>query len=61
MWEAATRGIAFNLLDANVFEATPVLGGQDPEAILAFCRTLDPAAEIVTGYVVDDFTLLMRH
>ncbi|GLQ87802.1 class I SAM-dependent methyltransferase [Dyella flagellata] len=60
MWEAATRGLAFNLLDANVFEATPVLCGQDPGEILAFCRTLDPAAELVTGYVADDFTILMR-
>lgn len=60
MWECAARGIAFNVLDANVFEATPVLGGHDPEAILAFCRALDPAAERVTGYVPDDFTILMR-
>jgi SAM-dependent methyltransferase len=60
MWEAATRGLAFNLLDANVFEANHVLCGQDPDAILAFCRTLDPAAELVTGYVADDFTILMR-
>jgi SAM-dependent methyltransferase len=60
MWETARRGIAFNLLDANVFVPTHVLSGQDPEAILAFCRTLDPAAEIVTGYLADDFTILMR-
>jgi SAM-dependent methyltransferase len=60
MWETARRGVAFNLLDANVFMATNVLCGQDPEAILAFCRTLDPAAELVTGYVADDFTILMR-
>lgn len=60
MWEAATRGIAFNLLDANVFEATHVLCGQEPQTILAFCRTLDPAAELMTDYVADDFTILMR-
>lgn len=60
MWEAATRGVAFNLLDASVFKADHVLCGQDPEAILAFCRTLDPRADIVTGYVADDFTVLMR-
>ncbi|RUL79015.1 class I SAM-dependent methyltransferase [Dyella choica] len=60
MWEAATRGIAFNLLDANVFEATHVLCGRDPLDILAFCRTLDPAAELVAGYVADDFSILMR-
>lgn len=61
MWEAATRGIAFNLLDANVFEATPVLRGQDPEAIGDFCRVLDPAAELVRGYLPYDFTVLMHH
>jgi SAM-dependent methyltransferase len=60
MWEAATCGIAFNLLDANVFQATHVLCGQDPEETLAFCRTLDPGAQIIKGYVVDDFTVLMR-
>jgi trans-aconitate methyltransferase len=60
MWETAKRGVAFNLLDANVFTATHVLCGQNPEAILAFCRTLDPAAELVSGYLSDDFTILMR-
>jgi SAM-dependent methyltransferase len=60
MWDAAQCGIAFNLLDANVFVASDVLGGQHPEEILAFCRTLNPAAELVTGYLADDFTLLMR-
>lgn len=61
MWEAAERGIAFNLLDANVFQADYVLCGQDPREILDFCQTLDPATELVTGYVPDDFTILMRH
>lgn len=60
MWEAATRGAGFNLLEANVFEASHVLCGQNQHAILAFSRTLDPAAELVTGSVTDDFTLLMR-
>ncbi|HUB88128.1 MAG TPA: class I SAM-dependent methyltransferase [Dyella sp.] len=60
MWEATIRGIAFNLLDAHVFDATHVLCGQDPKAILAFCRTLDPAAELLAGYLADDFTILMR-
>jgi len=60
MWDACIRGIAFNLLDANVFAHDPILAGQDPVAIHDYCRTLDPNAELVTGYLPDDFTILMR-
>jgi SAM-dependent methyltransferase len=60
MWEVAARGVAFNLLDANVFEEDPVLGGHDPDEIHGFCRNLDPDAEIVDDYSPEDFTILMR-
>lgn len=60
MWECARRGVAFNLLDARHFEADAILCGYDPDEVLRFCRQLDPAAELVTGYLPDDMTVLMR-
>jgi len=60
MWEIARFGVAFNLLDENVFESDQVLCGHDPDQILSFCRNLDPAAEIDHGYSEEDFTILMR-
>lgn len=60
MWECARRGVAFNLLDARHFAADEVLCGYDPDEVLAFCRQLDPAAELITGYLRDDMTVLMR-
>jgi len=60
MWAAARCGVAFNVLDARVFTAGDLLAGQDPDEVLAFCRKMDPTAELVTGYLPDDFTILMR-
>lgn len=60
MWEVATRGVAFNMLDENVFGEDPVLCGYDPEEIHSFCRNLDPDAELVDDYSPEDFTILMR-
>lgn len=60
MWEIASKGIAFNMLDASVSESNSVVVSRDPEQILAYCRNLDPNAELVTGYLPEDFTILMR-
>ena len=60
MWQACTRGVAFNLLDARTFEADEVLCGQYPDAILDYCRQLDPQADLITGYLPDDFTIFLR-
>jgi SAM-dependent methyltransferase len=60
MWRACRRGLAFNLLDANHFAHDYVLCGQDPDAVHAYCRQLSPSAELVSGYLPDDFTILMR-
>jgi SAM-dependent methyltransferase len=60
MWEVAQKGIAFNLLDARQFVADDVLCGYEPDEVLRFCREMDGEAELVSGYLVDDFTVLMR-
>lgn len=60
MWEAANKGIAFNLLDANYFENDTILCGYDRVKVLSFCKYLDPDTQIFSGYLPDDFTVLMR-
>jgi SAM-dependent methyltransferase len=60
MWETCQRGIAFNLLDAKHFVADDILCGYDIQETLAYCQKLDPNTEIIQGYLVDDFTVLMR-
>lgn len=59
MYEAANRALAFNMLDAAVFPDHPLLVGHDPEAVLAYCKTLASDARLVRGYLEDDFTVLM--
>jgi SAM-dependent methyltransferase len=60
MWAACRCGLGFNLLDANVFEEDYLLRGRQPEVVHAFCRGLDPQASLASGYLPDDFTILMR-
>jgi trans-aconitate methyltransferase len=59
LFEAATRGTAFNMLDAARFPEHPLLVGHDREKILTFCRTLTPRVELVEGYLDEDFTVLL--
>lgn len=60
MWRASRRGLAFNLLDAEVFAADEVLCGQHPQTVLDYCRGLHGSAELRQGYLPDDFTIFMR-
>ncbi|MDY6983377.1 MAG: class I SAM-dependent methyltransferase [Pseudomonadota bacterium] len=60
MWECARKGVAFNLLDARHFIADEILCGYDPDEVLRFCRQLDAKAELITGYLPDDMTVLLR-
>ena len=60
MWNAARRGVAFNLLDADQQKAEGPLQVYNSQAVLDFCRQLDSDAELVTGYHPEDFTILMR-
>ncbi|MEN9354571.1 MAG: hypothetical protein RL318_1896, partial [Fibrobacterota bacterium] len=60
MWNAARKGVVFNLLDRFWIPEDELVTGYEPFAILEFCRTLCPAAELVNDYLPDDFTILMR-
>lgn len=60
MWEAATMGIAFNVLDAARFNSNGVLCGYPRHEVWDFCRSLDPNAEIIDDYLTEEMTLLLR-
>jgi preprotein translocase subunit SecA len=62
-WEKAGRAFAFNLLDAAARppgENDRYLYYADKARFLAYCKTLCPAAELVDGYLNNDFTIVMR-
>ncbi|WP_248794680.1 class I SAM-dependent methyltransferase [Pseudomonas sp. MWU13-2105] len=58
-YQAARHGLAFNMLDAALFPEHPLLVGHDRAGVLAYCQSLSGNVEVVDGYRVDDFTLLM--
>jgi trans-aconitate methyltransferase len=60
MWKAARKGVAFNLLDRFWIPDDELVSGYDPFAMLEFCRSLCPTAELLNDYLPDDFTILMR-
>lgn len=57
MYDAATRAVAFNMLDAGRFPNHPLLVGHHPAEIVAFCQELSPSVELISGYLEDDFTV----
>lgn len=60
MFEAATKGMAFNMLDAAWFQKDELLRGHDVEAVVAFCQTLSSNVTVMKGYLEDDFTVMMK-
>lgn len=60
MWATASKGIAFNLLDASKHGVEEVLQAYDPFTVQKFCRNLDPKAELIRGYHPEDFTIVMH-
>ncbi|MFZ6658084.1 class I SAM-dependent methyltransferase [Undibacterium sp. TJN19] len=60
MWEAAGKGVVFNLLDAKIFGEDEVLCGYDIDEVSAYCKKLDAQTKILNDYLPDDFTVLMR-
>ncbi|HCS12384.1 MAG: hypothetical protein COS82_06635 [Zetaproteobacteria bacterium CG06_land_8_20_14_3_00_59_53] len=60
LFGAARRGLAFNMLDKEYFPDHPLLVGHDVYEVLEYCRGLAPDAEMLRGYLDDDFTVLMR-
>jgi hypothetical protein len=61
MYQHAKKGVAFNLLD-NDYHRYPtdhVLKSYNRYEILSFCLRLAHRAELVTGYLPDDFTIML--
>jgi len=54
-----TRGVAINFLSTRARERDAILYNYDPQATMAFCRTLTPRVRLVEGYLTNDFTLHM--
>lgn len=59
LYDAAKVALAFNMLDAERFAPHDFLMGHDREGILAFCRSLAPRVELISGYLDDDFTVFV--
>ena len=59
MYDAATRAVAFNMLDAGRFPEHPLLVGHDCDQVVAFCNTLSHQVTVVRGYLEDDFSVFI--
>ena len=59
MYEHARKGVAFNLLDNEHYTSDSVLKSYNRYEVLGYCLRLAERAELITGYLPDDFTILM--
>jgi SAM-dependent methyltransferase len=59
LYQCARKGVAFNLLDAETFPSDNLLKSYNRYVILSFCLRLATRAELVTGYLPEDFTIMM--
>ena len=59
MYTAARRAVAFNMLDAACFPEDDLLIGHDLDRVVAFCDQLSHQVKLISGYLVDDFTVFM--
>ncbi len=59
MYGAATKAMAFNMLDAAHFQDDQLLVGHNFDAIMAFCKELSSDVDVVRGYLDDDFTVFL--
>jgi SAM-dependent methyltransferase len=58
MFATCQLGLAFNLL-SNTEREDGVLVAYNPQEILAYCKTLATRAELIEGYLTNDFTLYL--
>lgn len=55
-----TQGVAINFLKRTVGASDdPIFHYYDPQAMLAFCQTICPCAQLYEGYLPNDFTLYL--
>jgi len=57
LYASASRAAIFNVLDARQFPDHPLLLGRNCDEVVAYCRTLSPMVDVVTGYLPDDMTV----
>jgi SAM-dependent methyltransferase len=60
LFDAARIALAFNMLDGAVFPQHDLLTGHDRGEVTAYCRTLAPRVESISGYLEDDFTVFLH-
>jgi trans-aconitate methyltransferase len=60
LWAACAGVLIVNLLDAATFPEHPLLVGRNVDEVMALAEALAPGAELVRGYLDDDFTVVMR-
>lgn len=60
LWKNARLGMAFNLLNANSFDESPLLTGYCPDEALQRCMQITPHCQRITDYLEHDFTMLMH-
>lgn len=58
-YRIARRGVAFNLLDEEKFRSNNLLKSYNRFEVLSYCLRLAERAELITGYLEDDFTIMM--
>jgi trans-aconitate methyltransferase len=59
MYDLATIGVGFNMLDDDYYTRDNVYAVYDAEKILDFCRTFAARAYLIRGYSEGDFTVFL--
>lgn len=59
MYNSVKEGMAFNLLDDEKISPTDFLKPYNREEVLEFCLSLTSNVQVVTGYLPEDFTIMM--
>ena len=64
MYAASRLACAFNLLNKDsewLYEKDPRFYYADVQEIYEYCLSFCPAAQLITDYLVNDFTIVLRH
>ena len=59
MFDNAKKGIAFNMLDDQIFPKHEFIKSHNKKVIVEFCKTLSKKVEVKTNYLEDDFTVFV--
>lgn len=59
LFDAANSSLVFNMLDATRVFPSDVIVGQNPDAIIAHCKSISDHVLLVRGYLSYDFTVVV--